>query len=371
MAVTYILCAAGEGSRFRDYFGTLPKAMIELYGSTLLEWSLRSLPICGQDRLVIITQKKHRVKEKMEQKIAMHYPFSSVVWLEIDALTRGQLETASFAFEHILPESSVVIYNCDTYFESRTLLGKMNDPQVQGIIPCAQAQGDSWSFCEVDEHDRVLQVREKERISEWASVGLYYFKDAVLFCQRALHALAQPQTQTQQGEYYVAPLYQTYLDAGECVLMDRVSLFKPMGTPQQLEAFWEVDVKQLAVENLAPVLVVDLDNTITIDEPGVSYAMKKPNRPVITRLREFERAGWQIIIYTSRRMETFQNNEARIVAEVGQTTMDWLEVHQVPYHGIRFGKPYARFGFYVDDKAMHPDEFIHLSPEQALEKYRK
>lgn len=241
MAVTYILCAAGEGTRFQKHFGTLPKALIMLYSITLLEWSLRSLPIRAQDKLILITQKKHRTKEKMLSKICDTYPFSSVAWLEIDYLTRGQLETASLAFDEVLPGSSLVIYNCDTYFESNTLLPLMNNPQIEGIIPCAQAPGTSWSFCKVDDNDHVIDVQEKERISPWASVGFYYFKQADVFFQFAKQALDQ-QNATQHGEFYIAPLYQKYLQQGYTVLIDRVSLFKPMGTPEQLTDYWNIQV---------------------------------------------------------------------------------------------------------------------------------
>lgn len=362
MTVTYILCAAGEGKRFQKDFGDRPKASIKLYGVTLLEWSLRSLPIRGEDRLVLITQKKHRIKEKMYEKVCQTYPFSSISWLEIDYLTRGQLETASLAFEDVLPNSSLVIYNCDTYFESSTLTTLMNMSHIEGIIPCAQAQGDAWSFCQADENDRVIDVREKERISSWASVGFYYFKNASLFFEFANQSLAGDQTQ--KGEYYIAPLYQKYLQQGYQVYIDKVSLFKPMGTPEQLSEFWNVDVKQLALKNIQPVLVVDLDDTITCDEPGVAYSDKKPNWPVIEKMREFSAAGWQIIIFTSRRMDTFGSNEALILADVGSDTLEWLSRHQVPYNGLRFGKPYAKNGFYVDDKALRPEEFLDLDPTQ-------
>lgn len=359
MSVTYVICAAGEGSRFRAAFGDTPKALIRLCGATLLEWSLRSLPIFADDRLVLITQRKHRVREKMHAHIQNQYPFNALHWLEIPELTRGQLETATLARPYTPPESGLVVFNCDTYFQSPTLPALLADPTVDGVIPCAEAEGTAWSFCLPDERGRALEVSEKERISPWASVGLYAFRDAAEFFARAEEALSRP---ADKAEYFVAPLYQDYIVQGRNIFMDRVTLFKPMGTPDQIETFWNRPLAEVKAENARPVMVIDLDNTITIDEPGTPYPDKKPNRAVIDKMRAFRAAGWELVIFTSRRMETCGGDESRVLANVGQITLDWLSRHEVPFDGIRFGKPYARRGFYVDDKSMTPEAFLAMDP---------
>lgn len=358
MPVTYVICAAGEGTRFQQHFGTLPKALIKISGRTLLEWSLQALPVFSDDRLVIITQSKHRVREKMEKAIARQYPFSSVVWHEIAHVTQGQLETALLAKTYALPEGSLVIYNCDTYFQSKNLLELMQNGTIDGIIPCAQAKGESWSFCHIDSENNVIAVKEKQRISPWASVGFYYFKESVVFFDLAQNVLDN----AFEGECYVAPLYQKYIESGKKIVIDKIWLFKPMGTPEQVEEFWNIPICKLSIENTSPVLVIDLDNTITIDNPGIPYPEKIPNIPVIKKMREFHAAGWEIVIYTSRRMQTFSNDEARILANIGHITLNWLNKHEVPFDGLRFGKPYAHNGFYVDDKAMLPENFLKMIP---------
>jgi capsule biosynthesis phosphatase len=363
MPVCHILCAAGEGSRFRSLFGALPKPLIKLGGASMLEWSVRALPLFAGDTLVVVTQRKHRVREKMEATLCRAWPFAVLHWIEIDAVTGGQLETACLAENRADMEQPVLIYNCDTYFESRTLIGLMDNADIDGIIPCAAADGEAWSFCAVDDQNTVLDIREKERISPWATVGLYYFRSAREFFTLAKATLAAGEKT--RGEYYVAPLYEKFIKQGKHVVMDRVNLFKPMGTPEQLAEFWAVDLERLRLENLAPIMVIDLDNTITIDEPGTPYAEKKPNLPVIEKMRELSAGGCRLIIHSSRRMETFGSDEARIVADIAEITLQWLKRHQVPFDGLRFGKPYARNGFYVDDKAIRPDEFVRM-PLSAL-----
>lgn len=362
MPVNYVVCAAGDGTRFQPIFGETPKPLLRLHGASLLEWSLRSLPIFADDRIILVTRTAHRVKDRLAKTISARYPFNDIRWVELPKLTRGQLETALLCEQELDPAAAIAIFNSDTYFESRTLVPLMSDPSIEGIVPCSREEGTAWSFCAIDEHDNVTDIREKERISDWATVGLYFFRDAAKFVRRAREALAAGD----QREYYVAPLYQKYIRAGERVIIDRVNLFRPMGTPEQVERYWNTTLQAMRAANLRRTLVVDMDGTLTIDDPGRSYADKLPNMDVIRKVREYAEKGYEIIIHSSRRMLTHGGDEARVIADIGPATFDWLKRYEVPYQGVRFGKPYANGAFYIDDKAVRPSEFLALSEEALL-----
>ena len=57
--------------------------------------------------------------------------------------------------------------------------------------------------------------------------------------------------------------------------------------------------------------------------------------------------GNTIIIYTARRMRTYQGNLGKVNADIGKITFDSLEKFNIPYDEIFFGKPNA--DFYIDD----------------------
>lgn len=114
-----------------------------------------------------------------------------------------------------------------------------------------------------------------------------------------------------------------------------------------------------------PTIVMDLDGTLTIDDQSLPYAERKPNEPVIRKLREYKAAGFEVAIYTARNMKTHNKSVGRINALTLPVVIDWLERHQVPYDEIHVGKPWASDGgFYVDDRAVRPDEFVSLTHEQ-------
>lgn len=46
--------------------------------------------------------------------------------------------------------------------------------------------------------------------------------------------------------------------------------------------------------------------------------------------------------------------------------LDWLRRHDVEFDEVVVGKPWCgNEGFYVDDRALRPDEFAQMSPDEV------
>jgi capsule biosynthesis phosphatase len=108
-------------------------------------------------------------------------------------------------------------------------------------------------------------------------------------------------------------------------------------------------------------IVFDLDDTICYPvhaekDTHAKYALARPNTRVITSMRQLKDKGYHIIINSARRMVTHDGDIDKIIEDVGQVTIDWLEQYRVPYDELRFGKPYSST-WYVDDKAMDLNQF--------------
>lgn len=145
----------------------------------------------------------------------------------------------------------------------------------------------------------------------------------------------------------------------------------------------EIKLRELMRNNMPPSIVLDLDGTICFpnlqyEDSERRYGEARPNKPLIRKLRELADKEYMIIIHTSRRMKTHNGDIAMIVKDVGEITQEWLEDMNVPYHTLIFGKPLATT-YYVDDKAMRPDEFIDVAdslepftpPDEVIELIRK
>lgn len=111
-------------------------------------------------------------------------------------------------------------------------------------------------------------------------------------------------------------------------------------------------------------LIFDLDDTLSQTTAG-DYANAAPMTDMIDKLRQYKALGFTIVINTSRNMRTYEGNIGAINKNTLPIITAWLDKHDVPYDEIYVGKPWCGFeGFYVDDKAIRPDEFLKLSYEE-------
>lgn len=108
-------------------------------------------------------------------------------------------------------------------------------------------------------------------------------------------------------------------------------------------------------------LIMDLDNTISLTENG-DYKNAEPIIEVIEKIKDYKAQGFEIVISSSRNMRTHNGNVGKINVHTLPTIIAWLDKHNVPYDEIYVGKPWCGHdGFYVDDRAIRPDEFINMT----------
>lgn len=114
------------------------------------------------------------------------------------------------------------------------------------------------------------------------------------------------------------------------------------------------------------VLVIDVDGTLCPIRRAEERYEDLPAEPaMLARLRTLADNGWRIILHSSRGMRTHSGNVGEISRYVLPTLLTWLEAHQVPFHELHIGKPWAGDnGFYVDDRAVRPREFVERSFEE-------
>lgn len=119
------------------------------------------------------------------------------------------------------------------------------------------------------------------------------------------------------------------------------------------------------------VLVFDIDGTICRSKKSdEEYSEIPPNFEVVQKMKEYKVIyDAYIILFTSRQMRTFQGNLGKINAVTAKEIFRWLDKYDIPYDEIYFGKPWCGFkGFYVDDKAIRPDEFVSSNYDEIIAK---
>ncbi len=232
-----VVTMAGLGSRFRAAGYSVAKYRIEVHGRTLFAWSMESLrrfwDVGATAVFVALAQDdagEFVDAQATELGIVDHH------LIELPSLTDGQATSALYGLDVVGDSTPVLVYNIDTFVEPRAL-----DPAAlrgDGWIPCFPGAGDAWSFVRADPVGRVLEVREKVRISPHATVGLYGFGSAELFRTTYEDFYAQA-ANVERGERYIAPMYNHLVAAGRELWMTEVAgdVVHPLGTPAEVDAF--------------------------------------------------------------------------------------------------------------------------------------
>jgi capsule biosynthesis phosphatase len=114
------------------------------------------------------------------------------------------------------------------------------------------------------------------------------------------------------------------------------------------------------------VIVIDIDGTLTLGiKNDESYDTVRVSELLKQRLIDLKAKEYWIILYTSRNMRTHGGNIGQIMKHTAPTLINWLAVNDVPYDELHFGKPWCGHdGFYVDDRAIRPKEFVEKTMEE-------
>lgn len=233
-----IITMAGFGRRFREAGYDQPKYRLPAHGHSLFFWSLSSLTaFIATGSPVVFVARRDDISRTFIEGEAAQLGLKDWQLVEIDQPTDGQATTVLHAKQAVDLDEPILIYNIDTYVEPWALpAGALYG---DGWMPCFPGQGEGWSFARTEEGgQRVVEVREKRRISPHASIGLYGFTSFSRYAD--LYAdFYSSDTRMEAGERYIAPMYNQLIAEGGKVFMHPVPLeaMHPIGTPAEYQAF--------------------------------------------------------------------------------------------------------------------------------------
>ncbi len=234
--MNFIIPMAGKGQRFWDAGYTQPKMLIETKGKTLLEWSVDSLPLELCTNLVFILLEEHKQYD-IENLVMLKYSVHNPKFVYLSEVTRGQAETVLLSKSSWDMGVALLIYNIDTAFTSKGLLDNLLKKNVDGILGAFIDETESikYSYARVNERGRVVEVVEKDKISNNALTGLYHFSNPQDFISIVERNIVE--NNLVKGEFYVAPIYNQLLSEGKHFILDLCDSIDILGTPEEFKQF--------------------------------------------------------------------------------------------------------------------------------------
>lgn len=231
-----VIPMAGRGSRFADAGYKMPKPLIDIHGRPMIEYVTNNIRPNCEHRFIYICQQEHLEKYGLEEELRRIAPNCEIV--TIDHITEGAACTVLLAEKFINNSDALMIANSDQYVDTdiNAYLSAMKD--FDGLIMTMPASDPKWSFIHYDENGFVTLVREKEVISNEATVGIYNYRHGSDFVRFA-HQMIDKNIRV-NNEFYVAPVYNEMIEAGrKIVFCDVGEKMFGLGVPEDLNAFLE------------------------------------------------------------------------------------------------------------------------------------
>lgn len=234
--INIVIPMAGAGSRFVDAGYTVPKPFIDVCGSVMIERVLDNLKM-GDTKFILIARNEHLVSEKASFK-RLREKYNCEI-MTVDKLTDGAACTILLASWLINNDEPLLLANSDQIVEM-DMCGYIDDSierKLDGSILTFPANHTKWSYAKVDDNGHLVELREKEVISEHATAGLYYFQRGRDFVNSAIQMIAN--NDRVNNEYYTAPAYNYSVKNGLTIgiyNIEETQMFG-LGTPGDLDIY--------------------------------------------------------------------------------------------------------------------------------------
>ncbi len=236
--INIVIPMAGLGSRFANVGYEKPKPFIDVDGKSMIVRVLDNLNYPDAN-YILIARKEHLQKEKeLVGKIENEY---NAKFIGIDKLTEGTACTVLYARKYINNEFPLLIANSDQIVDM-SIPDFINDCFDRGLDGSILTFRDlelnpKWSFAKLNDNNLVTEVKEKEAISEFATVGIYLFNKGSEFVDSAIDMIIE--NDRVNNEFYTCPVYNYLIkDGAKIGIYDiEFSNMHGIGTPEDLEAY--------------------------------------------------------------------------------------------------------------------------------------
>lgn len=232
-----IIPAAGDGKRFLEQGFSKPKPIIDVLGRPMI-WHVLDQFRMNNARIFVILQEIHfRNYEKEFTELGKEFPIHYIL---LPKKTEGTACTVLEALQKLDLEEPCIVANSDQVVDINVqdFIEFVRDTKCEGSTITFTSSDPKWSYCKVL-GGKVVEVKEKQVISNIANVGIYYFISGKVL-KNSIESMIQSDFRVQE-EFYLAPAYNFLLklDQSAKILpyMIEEEMMHGLGIPEDLEKF--------------------------------------------------------------------------------------------------------------------------------------
>jgi len=237
--VNILIPMAGAGTRFQKEGYKLPKPLIDVNGKPMIQHVVDNLNIDGN--FIFVVQNVHYDQYNLGIILPLIAPGCKII--KTDGLTEGAACTTLLAKELINNNQHLLIANSDQFVEwdSCDFMYSMLYNNLDGQILTFNDNNPKWSFAKTDELGFVVEVAEKNPISNLATVGIYAYNKGSDYVSCAEEMIKR--NIRVNNEFYVCPIYNIMIERGFKIKTKNCDKMWGLGTPEDLKYFinnWKI-----------------------------------------------------------------------------------------------------------------------------------
>lgn len=227
---------AGDGTRFSKAGYTLPKPLVNVNGLPMISRVIRNLDVLGVTEYIFLVRAEHWEKYSLLRTTIANETKGRSTVVKVDKLTEGAACTALLAKDIINSFEDLLIANSDQLidFDLHNFSVIKDYTSADGIIFTFKDTNPKWSFVKLKELE-VVEVAEKNPISDNATCGVYWFRRGYNFVDAAEQMIAA--NVRTNNEFYIAPVYNFLIHDNKTILPFFVNKMHGIGTPEDLNEY--------------------------------------------------------------------------------------------------------------------------------------
>uniref|UniRef100_A0A6C0JFR3 Nucleotidyl transferase domain-containing protein n=1 Tax=viral metagenome TaxID=1070528 RepID=A0A6C0JFR3_9ZZZZ len=186
-----IIPIGGKGERFKNEGYTNSKPLIEIFEKPMILYILDNLNISKNDTIYIIYNTILE-NENFTQTIKKNYPLIHFIPLPHD--TSGAAETLYLGLKGINTgisnSNKNIVLDCDTFYHEDIINIYRNSIYNNAVFySVKENEKPIYSYIQMDKHSKIIDIKEKEKISNNANTGAYCFENIEILCKYCKYIL--------------------------------------------------------------------------------------------------------------------------------------------------------------------------------------
>lgn len=205
-----VVLMAGEGTRFNF---NVPKPYIQFKNIPLFHHATESFSRKDDDNcFIFVVQKKHLSAFPLDNFLSKYYSNYKIVVQ--NGKRNGPAASMLEATKYIDNDDGLYILDCDqlNIFDPLEISKKISNIRYCGAILYFKSVDESHSFINIDSSNKIIDIKEKQVISENSCAGIYYWskgRDFLFYCKKHLDKI------NDKKEAYVSGVYNIAIDEGK------------------------------------------------------------------------------------------------------------------------------------------------------------